>query len=119
MNEKPRFGFVVEYVEDVEAAKRFYEEVLGLQAERVHPTFVQFEHFAIASDEPLVGGGAPEIYWLVDDAERAFEEVSRVAEVVLPLQEAPYGKVFGVRDPDGQPQFLLELAARRPSQPVA
>jgi hypothetical protein len=38
--------------------------------------------------------------------------------VVLPLRQAPYGKVFGVRDPDGQPQFLLELAARRPSQPV-
>ena len=28
---KPQFGFVLEYVKDIEAAKRFYVEVLGLQ----------------------------------------------------------------------------------------
>jgi len=31
---QPKFGFVVEYVPDIEAAKRFYVEVLGLVMER-------------------------------------------------------------------------------------
>src|SRR6185503_14086393 len=56
MNEKPRFGFVVEYVRDIEAAKQFYVESFGLKVERTHPMFVQFEHFAIASDDSLGPG---------------------------------------------------------------
>lgn len=118
MHASAQFGFVVEYVKDIEAARRFYEDVLGLRAQRTHPTFVQFDHFAIASDEPMAGTGAPEVYWLVDDAEQAFRDVSAAATVVLPLRKMPFGTVFGVADPDGQPQYLLELAKNRPSRPV-
>ena len=118
MSSRPRFGFVVEYVADVEAAKRFYVDVLGLQVERAAPTFVQFGTFAIAGDEPLGGRDEPELYWLVDDAEAAFRELSHKAEVSLPLKQMPFGKVFAINDPDGRPRYLLELAADRPSQPV-
>jgi catechol 2,3-dioxygenase-like lactoylglutathione lyase family enzyme len=119
----PRFGFIVAYVPDVEAAKRFYVEVLGLAVDREHPTFVQFKDaagsfFAVASDESLGGRGEPELYWLVEDAEAAYRELSRVAEVSLPLQQRPFGKVFGLKDPAGQPRYLLELARDRPSRPV-
>lgn len=113
----PQFGFVIEYVKDIETAKRFYVEVLGLDVERTHPTYVQFRNFAITSDAPLAGGGEPEVYWLIDDAEAAFRELSRKADVTLPLTEQPFGKVFGIRDPDGQPQYLLEFALNRPSRP--
>ena len=34
---KPTFGFVVEYVPDIQAAKRFYIDVLGLDVERAIP----------------------------------------------------------------------------------
>lgn len=34
MNSKAKFGFVLEYVTDIEATKRFYVEVLGLEVER-------------------------------------------------------------------------------------
>ncbi len=88
MMETPRFGFVIEYVRDVERAKRFYTEVLGLRVQREAPVFVQFEHFAIASDEPLGGEPAPELYWLVDDADAAWRELSARAEVALPLVKA-------------------------------
>lgn len=118
MNSQPRFGFVVEYVKDIQTSQRFYEDVMGLQAERVHPTYVQFDHFAIASDAPMAGGGAREIYWLVPDAESAFRSLSAATEIVLPLERKPFGLVFGIRDPDGQPQYLLELAANRPSRPT-
>jgi catechol 2,3-dioxygenase-like lactoylglutathione lyase family enzyme len=114
----PQFGFVLEYVTDVEAAKRFYVDVLGLEVERYHPTFVQFKNFAIASDESLGGRGEPELYWLVDDAEAAFRDLSSKAEVSLPLKQMPFGKVFAIKDPAGRPRYLLELARDRPSRPV-
>jgi predicted enzyme related to lactoylglutathione lyase len=120
---KVKFGFVLEYVTDIEAVKNFYVDVLGLQVDRFHPVFVQFKdqagaNFAIASDESMGGSREPEVYWLVDDAESAFSELSQKAEVSMPLKQLPFGKVFGIRDPAGQPQYILELAADRPSQVV-
>ena len=118
MTTTPRFGFALEYVRDVESARRFYEDVFGLKAERSHPTFVQFEHFAIASDESLGGKDEPELYWLVDDAEAAFRELSNKATVSLPLREMPFGKVFAIADAEGRPRYVLQLARNRPSQPA-
>ena len=119
-----RFGFALEYVSDVEATKNFYVDVLGLEVERYHPTFVQFKdsagvNYAIASDESMTGRRELELYWLVDNAEAAFAELSGKAEVVVPLRSMPFGKVFGVKDPAGQSQFILELSQNRPSQRVA
>jgi len=118
MSKAPHFGFVLEYVKDIEAAKRFYVDVVGLAVERQHPTFVQFDHFAIASDAPLDGEGGPELYWIVDDAEAAFRELSPRAQLSLPLTEKPFGKVFGIRDPDGRPRYLIEFSKNRPSRSV-
>lgn len=118
MMETPRFGFVIEYVKDIERAKRFYTEVLGLPLQRVAPTFVQFDHFAIASDEALGDKDAPELYWLVDDAEAAWRGLRDQAEVALPLTEKPFGKVFAIKDADGRPRYFIELAKNRPSQAV-
>ena len=118
MSNKPEFGFIVEYVTDIEAAKRFYVEILGLKVERDSPVYVQFDHFALAGDESMSGTRAPEVYWLVDDAEVAFNDLSSKAEVIAPLQQKPFGTVFGIKDPAGQPLYLLEFAQNRPSQPV-
>lgn len=114
----PTFGFAIEYVKDIERATRFYTETLGLKVERSHPTFVQFASFALASDVGLDGTRDTELYWLVDDAEAAHAELSRHSEIALPLSEKPFGKVFGVRDPDGRPRYLLELSKNRPSRAV-
>lgn len=110
-----RFGFVVEYVEDIEASMHFYTAVMGLQVQRRHPRFVQFETFAIAGDEPMDGDGLQELYWLVEDIEAARRALAAKTRLVLPLTELPFGKVFGIRDPDGQPRYLLELSRNRPS----
>ncbi|MEO7623276.1 MAG: VOC family protein [Gallionella sp.] len=118
MTEKPKFGFIVEYVKDIQVAKRFYVEVLGLKVEREHPTFIQFETFAIATDEPMGGEAEQEVYWLVNDADDVFSSLSEKAEICLPLKQVPFGKVFGVRDPDGRPRYILELSKNRPSQAV-
>jgi predicted enzyme related to lactoylglutathione lyase len=118
MNNQPKFGFVVEYVKDIEAVKRFYVETLGLVVERYSPVFIQFNNFAIASDESMSGNHDPEVYWLVDDADAAFKDLSQKGEISLPLKQMPFGKVFGIKDPSGQPQYLVELAKNRPSQPA-
>src|SRR4051794_11616252 len=97
---KPEFGFVIEYVSDIDAARRFYEDVFGLTPQRVAPNYVQFPHFALAGDESMSGTNEPEVYWLVDDAEAAFAALSSKAEVAMPLREMPFGKVFGIKDPD-------------------
>ena len=115
---KPKFGFIVEYVKDIEIAKSFYVETIGLTIEREHPTYVQFDTFAIATDEPMGGEAKQEIYWLVDDANNAFNSLSQKADICLSIQEVPFGKVFGVRDPDGYPCYILELASHRPSQEI-
>ena len=73
-----RFAFALEYVPDVEPTKRFCVEVLGLEVEREAPNFVQFKgaSFAIASDESMTGSRDPELWWVVDDAEVALNQVS-------------------------------------------
>jgi len=57
MTTKPRFGFALAYVTDIQAAKRFYVDVLGLEVQREALVFVQFPNFAIASDESISGTG--------------------------------------------------------------
>lgn len=116
MSEKPKFGFVVEYVKDINAARRFYVDVLGLTVAREHPVFIQFEHFAIAADEPMSGKPDREVYWIVDDADKLFESISGKADICLPLKEMPFGKVFGITNPDDSPCYLLELSKNRPSR---
>jgi predicted enzyme related to lactoylglutathione lyase len=121
MATNPRFTFPLEYVSDISAAKHFYVDVLGLQIEREASTFVQLRdaagsHYAIASDESVGGRGGLELYWAVDDAEAALREVAPKAEVVAPLRQLPFGKVFAIKSPDGQSQYLIEFAQSRPSQ---
>jgi catechol 2,3-dioxygenase-like lactoylglutathione lyase family enzyme len=124
MSSKARFGFVLEYVDDVAAAKPFYTDVLGLQVERESPEFVQFSdpagvNFAIASDASLSGTREPEVYWVVDDAAAAQQALPKSAEISHPLEQKPFGKVFGVKDPAGETQFFVEFARQRPSKQVA
>ena len=115
MNE-PKFGFIVEYVKDIEKSKNFYSKTLGLKIVREFPVYVEFEKFAIASDEPMVKGAKQEIYWLVDDINSTFNSISKNAEICLPIKKEIFGQLFGVKNPDGQPCYILELAKDRPSK---
>lgn len=123
MTVRPRFGFALSYVKDVEAARGFYEGVLGLETTRVHPVFVEFRDaagvaFAVASDERMTETRGAEVYWVVEDAASAFDELSRQAEVTRPVTDMPFGKLFGVRDPSGNEVLVLEFARNRPSEAV-
>jgi predicted enzyme related to lactoylglutathione lyase len=119
-----RFAFPLEYTRDIAATKRFFIDVLGLELDRDHPTFVQFKDasgagYAVASDEPMDKGDAAELWWVVDNAEQACAEMSKKAELAMPLRDMPFGRCFGIKDPNGQVHYLLEFAQQRPSQPLS
>ena len=115
MDTSPRFGFVVNYVEDLAASKRFYLETLGLRVEREAPNFVQFEYFALATDASMDGRREQELYWLGPNVEAAWTELRAKVPVSMELRALPFGKVIGVLYPSGRPRCLLELSAGRPS----
>jgi catechol 2,3-dioxygenase-like lactoylglutathione lyase family enzyme len=124
MTDNPvQFAFALEYVKDIETTKRFCVDVLGLEVDREAPDFVQFKarngaSFAVASDSRMDDSCGPELWWLVDNAEAAFNEASTTTRVSTPLRQMPFGKCFGVQDPSGQVHYLLELAPQRPSVQV-
>jgi catechol 2,3-dioxygenase-like lactoylglutathione lyase family enzyme len=118
MSQSPRFGFIVSYVDNIQEAKRYYVEVLGQKIEREAPNFVQFDHFAIASDESMDGRRQLEAYWSVEDAEATLAELRGKTAIRMELRSLPFGKVFGVSDPSGQTRYIVELAKSRPSRPA-
>jgi catechol 2,3-dioxygenase-like lactoylglutathione lyase family enzyme len=118
-----RFAFPLQYTRNMDATKRFFTDVLGLQLDRDHPTFVQLRdasgaNYALATDEPLVPTTGAELWWVVDNAEQACAEMSKKAELVVPLTQMPFGTCFGLKDPSGQVHYLLQFAQQRPSQQV-
>ncbi len=119
----PRFGFVLEYVPDVAAAKPFYTDILGLKVSRESPEFVQFADaagvgWAIASDASLSGEAKPETYWIVEDIAALEQTLSGKVKITHPLEMRPFGQVFGIADPAGETQYLIEFARERPSKEV-
>lgn len=118
-----QFVFVLEYVSNIESAHRFLVDDMGLEIERAAPTFVQLRDgngvgFAISNEATIGGKGGQEIYWRVDNAADAYAKLSSNAEVIVPLEKKPFGTVFGIEDPAGQPHFFVEFAQNRPSQPA-
>lgn len=118
------FGLLIEYVNDIMAAKPFYTDVLGLAVDREAPDFIQFVdpsgvHVGIASDGSLGPAGKPEVFWLVDNAREAFKVLPDTVEICYPLSDKPFGTVFGIMDPAGEVQYVLELTKERPSTAVS
>jgi predicted enzyme related to lactoylglutathione lyase len=118
-----RFGFVLEYVQDVDEGKSFYTDILGLKVSRESPEFIQFADasgvgWAIASDATMSGEAKPETYWIVEDIAAFDKSLSAKAKITHPLEERPFGQVFGVADPAGERQYLVEFAKERPSTAV-
>ena len=101
-NTTVRFGFALEYVPDVATARRFFVDVLGLEVERDHPTFIQFKakdgaRYAIASDQPMDQTGGPELWWLVDDVNAAFTTPRNIRRVNIDRssgESTPARRVF-------------------------
>jgi catechol 2,3-dioxygenase-like lactoylglutathione lyase family enzyme len=114
--------FIVRHVQDIDAARAFYTDKMGLEVEVEQPGFVQFKApngapFAIslASADPvaaeLPGGQSEslELWWYVDDADAAHAELkARGVEIVFPPKDVPFGRAFAIKDPEGAYSFILQ-----------
>lgn len=110
-------NFILLHVSDVEQARTFYTEKLGLVVEDQQPDFVQFQQpmgngaiFALSksSDNATLQGA--ELWWYVDDANKTFADlVAQGTEVVSKPVDEPFGRVFAIKDPAGHTLHMLQL----------
>lgn len=113
-----KFQSSVIFVKDVEASRRFYEELLGQEVLMDHGPNVGFVGgFAIwqadhadqmifrrpSSERGQLGRGNCELYFEADDLDAVWARLSEAGvQVVHPLREQPWGqRVFHLYDPDG------------------
>ncbi len=116
-----KFRNSIALVKNVEASKKFYEEVIGLKAVKVYDTFVMFEgNFAIHTADIFyeyisrsyhgeqLGNCGVDFYFTTSDLpamEHKLKEAN--VEFIHSIKQHDWGeKVIRVLDPDGH---LLEI----------
>ncbi|MFF2557784.1 glyoxalase superfamily protein [Nocardia sp. NPDC058058] len=105
-------------VADIEAAKAFYTDFLGLSVEEFNLGWVaRYTSPATGANLQLVSGDATAridsvISVMTDDVDAAYAEAQKLGyEIVHPLTTEEWGiRRFFVRDPDGN---VLNIAAHR------
>ena len=124
-----QFQSSVIFVKDIEASRRFYEELLGQEVLMDHGPNVGFVGgFAIwqvdhayqmiferpASEGQQLGRGNCELYFEADDLDAMQAQLSDAGvPFVHPVREHPWGqRVFRVHDPDGH---IVELGEPMPA----
>ena len=123
-----KLGYVLLYVEDVEATAHFYEEAFGIEVSFLHEskTYAELETGAtrlgivsrtLASETvdfqmvtPKTSAPGIEIAFVTDDVPAAFQRAVRVGAepMCAPIQKAWGQTVSYVRDRNG---FLIEICS--------
>ncbi len=107
---------VIYHVEDLDAAKAWYAEVLGFEPYFDEPFYVGFEVGGYELglnpnlDEATPGAGGVLAYWGVADADAAFARLLELgAEKHVPVSDVGGGiRVASVRDPFGNLLGVIE-----------
>jgi predicted enzyme related to lactoylglutathione lyase len=105
-------SFIALQVRHIEASAAFYRDVLGFTAQEQNPPgaiVFRTTPIALALREPLralpAAGplGAGMVLWIACDDADALHDliVARGGEVLVPLNDGPFGRFFVVSDPDG------------------
>jgi catechol 2,3-dioxygenase-like lactoylglutathione lyase family enzyme len=123
----PRLGYVVRFVQSLDTAVRFYEQVLGQRLTKRTEHWAQFdcgsltlglydraamaENLGVAEAELGSPPGALELAFEVDDCDASFlAAVAAGARSFRPPEDRPWGERTGyVLDPDGA---LVEFYCR-------
>jgi catechol 2,3-dioxygenase-like lactoylglutathione lyase family enzyme len=116
---EPRIFRVILPVSEIEAAARFYADVLGIRGDRVSPgrhyfpcggtILACYDALADGDAEP-VGPNPQHIYFSVDDLEAVHERVRRQnAGEITPIETRPWGeRSFYATDPFGNPICFVD-----------
>lgn len=111
-------NIVIVRVADIEQARAFYGETLGLTLTAEGPGFFSVAPFdgqgaslGVGVGE-LHGRGGAEVWWRVDDAD-AFHAalVARGVRITLEPTDRPFGRAVGFTDPEGNLLFAYQPAA--------
>lgn len=111
-------NFIMLHVPDVEQARAFYTEKLGLVVEDQQPDFVQFKQpkgngatFALGKGEDAATLQGAELWWFVDDADKTYTSlVAQNVEIVNKPTDEPFGRTLAIKDPAGHTIHMLQLA---------
>src|SRR5579859_681351 len=120
MNMLLGLNFVMLHVPDVEKARAFYTEKLGLEVEDQAPDFVQFKQpmgngasFALGKGEDAAILQGAELWWYVDDADKTYAGLAaQGVEVVSKPTDEPFGRTLAIKDPAGHTIHMLQLPQR-------
>jgi catechol 2,3-dioxygenase-like lactoylglutathione lyase family enzyme len=113
------FDCIFYYVRDLDAAVRFYRDVLGLslQSEDAVARFdvdgVLFELVPADDDSQLTGDGNARLTFRVDDIERTAAELRERGIEVGDVQRKMNGWLATFNDPDGNELDLWQYASGR------
>ncbi len=107
-------GIVVLYVNDVEKARKFYTEVVGLQVDEAQSSaqfvmlrpsagsLLALEDITIAPVDKVSAPRSAEIGFEVDNADAVWKRWKACGvEMVTPLEDKPFGRTFTAKDPEG------------------
>jgi catechol 2,3-dioxygenase-like lactoylglutathione lyase family enzyme len=106
------------YVSNLERAKKFYEETLGLEKKYEYPSYVGFECGGIEiglipklEKRQKIRPLSPPVNFLVDNVERVYTELKqRGVNFTKELHEEPWGgKQATFKDPDGNTLEILQI----------
>jgi catechol 2,3-dioxygenase-like lactoylglutathione lyase family enzyme len=104
------------YVSDLRKAKKFYEEILGLEKKYEYSSYVGFECGGVEiglipkpQKEQKTSETSPSVEFLVDDVDRTYSELkSKGVKFIKELHDEPWGgRQATFTDPDGH---VLEIA---------
>jgi predicted enzyme related to lactoylglutathione lyase len=114
----PALELALLHVADIDAARAFYTEKLGLEVDRGQsgPNFVLFQRpkgvgasLALSADGGVQPSSGTELWWYVDDVDATHHElVGRDVEPASPLVDMPFGRTFSIKDPGGNMVYLLQ-----------
>jgi catechol 2,3-dioxygenase-like lactoylglutathione lyase family enzyme len=113
-------NFVMIHVPDVEQARAFYTEKLGLVVDAEQPGFVQFKQplgngasFALSKGEESQPAQGAELWWFVDDADATCAQLAaQDVEIASQPTDEPFGRAFSIKDPSGHILYMLQLRQR-------
>jgi predicted enzyme related to lactoylglutathione lyase len=100
--------YAIVTTDDVQRARRFFVEKLGLTTEDDEGAFSQFTTrdgtmWAVMQRPPHAAPLSAELYLEVDDADAAYAEwKGRGVEMVTEPSTMPFGRTFAFKDADGR-----------------
>ena len=112
-------NFVLIHTNNIEEARAFYTEKLGLEIEDQAPNFLQFKQpggqgatLAISQEPDIQPGQGKdiELWWFVENADATYAEMtSKGIEIAQERKDEPFGRTFAIKDPSGNTLYMLQL----------